>query len=591
MTNNTARKNSQRDFLLAFLAALFISFTGVWNHSLWRPDGARVAGIAAEMADSGNFIIPSLGELPFLEKPPLGYAAVALSIKLFGRSPGSTRLPGALAGLAVLLLVFDLTRRLANSRAALYAVLALSTMWGFLSFEHRCVIDVWLPLFHLAAIWSLLRSQPPETTAEAPPKSRERWLLGSYLAIGLSFLIKGPIGPVLIIGPLLIWALKRPRDLLFKSPWHLLGLAILTLMVIAWPLMLLLQDRVLFQRFVLDNILYRVIAPTGAAAKSVGFGGHKSHSVLHYAAKLPIMLLPWTFSILAAMPLLFRDALPPKWNRNSLRLLSFILFCGTLLLSLPATRRSLYLLPLLPFIAPLLGCWFALPAQHSEAPPEEPAWRRMIRSARSQKLDLLVLGVVLGAACIALLGVALILFSGHAPKRLIPHWKQLAPLPPALTLCLLAVLAVFGLILVERSRALWLKRSPALAPIVLGAALTFALIHNLTVYPLFEPLSTMSPLPARLIQEQAFKKGLVGFWLDENAQGAIYFHTGHHVRSFAGPELESYLATHQGSMVLLRDKFLSLLTPSLKQRLHRRSSWRMRRKYVYVLFECVTPKK
>ena len=37
------------------------------RHGLWRPDEARVAGICAAMANTGDFLVPYLNGEPFLE--------------------------------------------------------------------------------------------------------------------------------------------------------------------------------------------------------------------------------------------------------------------------------------------------------------------------------------------------------------------------------------------------------------------------------------------------------------------------------------------------------------------------------------------
>ena len=58
----------------------------------------REAGVAAEMLQSGDFLLPSLNGEPFLEKPPLSYWLQAASIDAFGYQALAPRLPSALAG-------------------------------------------------------------------------------------------------------------------------------------------------------------------------------------------------------------------------------------------------------------------------------------------------------------------------------------------------------------------------------------------------------------------------------------------------------------------------------------------------------------
>jgi 4-amino-4-deoxy-L-arabinose transferase-like glycosyltransferase len=72
-------------------------FGGIGNHHIWPFDEAFVAEIAREMHVSGDLVVPALGGRPFLEKPPLHYAAIDAAYGLFGVTPFAARLPSALA--------------------------------------------------------------------------------------------------------------------------------------------------------------------------------------------------------------------------------------------------------------------------------------------------------------------------------------------------------------------------------------------------------------------------------------------------------------------------------------------------------------
>ena len=63
-------------FLLIF--TLSIRIIPILNSELSIHDTARVAGIAREMAFTGNYLIPRLNGQNFLEYPPLGYLPIAL---------------------------------------------------------------------------------------------------------------------------------------------------------------------------------------------------------------------------------------------------------------------------------------------------------------------------------------------------------------------------------------------------------------------------------------------------------------------------------------------------------------------------------
>ena len=51
---------------------------------LFNPDEGRYAEIPREMLSGGDWVIPHLNGLAYLEKPPLQYWATALSLRVFG---------------------------------------------------------------------------------------------------------------------------------------------------------------------------------------------------------------------------------------------------------------------------------------------------------------------------------------------------------------------------------------------------------------------------------------------------------------------------------------------------------------------------
>ena len=83
------------------------AFAGLANHPLQATDETRVAGIGWEMQHTGQWWVPHLAGVPFLEHPPLHYAVLGTFISWFGASEAVARLPGAVAGLLTALLVFS----------------------------------------------------------------------------------------------------------------------------------------------------------------------------------------------------------------------------------------------------------------------------------------------------------------------------------------------------------------------------------------------------------------------------------------------------------------------------------------------------
>ncbi|MGE5531055.1 MAG: ArnT family glycosyltransferase, partial [Bacteroidota bacterium] len=69
---------------LATLVCAALMLWGLGGYTLIDPDDGRYAEIPREMIQSGDFVLPHLNYVPYLEKPPLMYWATAASFKIFG---------------------------------------------------------------------------------------------------------------------------------------------------------------------------------------------------------------------------------------------------------------------------------------------------------------------------------------------------------------------------------------------------------------------------------------------------------------------------------------------------------------------------
>src|SRR2546428_758707 len=97
-------------WLLPLLLILAFAFQG--SRGLYDPDEGRYTGVALQMLDTGDFLVPSLEPGHFhLTKPPLTYWALAASIALFDHNEWAARLPNALAFFLTALIVYRLGRR------------------------------------------------------------------------------------------------------------------------------------------------------------------------------------------------------------------------------------------------------------------------------------------------------------------------------------------------------------------------------------------------------------------------------------------------------------------------------------------------
>jgi 4-amino-4-deoxy-L-arabinose transferase-like glycosyltransferase len=344
------------------LAACF-AFTGLGNHPLRASDEPRVAGIAWTMQHEGQWLVPWLADQPFLEHPPLFYALLGGFLKALGATETVARLPSALASFLTLWLCFELGRRLAGARGGVAALLVLVGMRGFFRYSHKVLVDPLLALCVLAGYAAYLHaawSDAPQRSGGPSGRSAPvPWLavLGIYAAAALAFAVKGLVGVVLLGGPIAIDVLCF-RGLRFTKSWaHPAGAVLLAGACLGYPAWLYREiGPAALHEFAVSNSLLRIFPTEGLAG--VPYRGGHVNPFWYYLPRI-FEQLGWTVVLVpGAVAWLWRSA-RAEGSSPGLRFLALVFPIGVLLLSIPGTKRGLYMLPLLPPLAVALGAWIA----------------------------------------------------------------------------------------------------------------------------------------------------------------------------------------------------------------------------------------
>ncbi len=225
----TDQRVSRRQGLLAWslllAATLFVLCINL-GYPLFEPDEARNAELSLNVVRTGQWMSLELGGERYWDKPPLMAWAVAVCYKLFGVSEFTTRLPGNLAAVGMIIVTFGLGRRLVGFRAAWLGALALIMSAGFVVCGRYVTMDAALTLSAVVTLWGAYFACDRE-------RFSYRWWIVSAIAGGLGLLIKGPVVAVLTL-PVLIaaLALNENRMLLsWRRCWIYLGIVL----VIAGP--------------------------------------------------------------------------------------------------------------------------------------------------------------------------------------------------------------------------------------------------------------------------------------------------------------------------------------------------------------------
>lgn len=362
-------------------AALLLPALGLTS-PLIEVDDARYAEVPRAMAASGDWVLPSLNGMPYVEKPPLWYWSAAASMKFLGPSEGAARLPMALYAALGALGVWWLGSWLygAGVARAAAAAVATSSLWVLLA--HNMTLDMPLSVCLLWTTALALRVlERPEDSWAAP---------AAWLAAALAFLAKGLIAVLLpaawVIGLAVLFPRWRAGARKLALSWG----AVLFLLVAA-PWFLALQERRpdFLRTFFVEQHFQRYLTPKYNRGAGWWF----------FLVIVPAGLLPWTAAFLAGAAGVARA---PLARRQDAALAAWI--AGVVLFfSLSSSKLATYALPVFPHAA-LLAC--------AALERGLPGWARNA----SRALGLL------------LLAVALALAAGAAfPERLprLPPW--LAP--------------------------------------------------------------------------------------------------------------------------------------------------------------------
>jgi dolichyl-phosphate-mannose-protein mannosyltransferase len=245
-----ASRARRRDLALLLIVAVPFLFVRL-GMPLLDPDEGLYAAIAEETLSRGDWVIPHVNGLPYLEKPPLYFWLTALTFWAFGASESAVRLWSALAALGTALLTWRIGRRLYGARAGLLAGLALATVVGNALYVRKASTDQLFVFCLTLALYGFLRD------AERPARGRSRFLW-LYVGAALGVLAKGFLGmlfPFVIIGVGMACVRRlRLGDLNFAR-----GAAVFVAIAAPWHILAAWRSSTLFGFYVLDNHVLRFL--------------------------------------------------------------------------------------------------------------------------------------------------------------------------------------------------------------------------------------------------------------------------------------------------------------------------------------------
>jgi 4-amino-4-deoxy-L-arabinose transferase-like glycosyltransferase len=217
-------------FLLVLSAALYI---GTASAPALLDDDADAAHaiVAREMPQRHDYVVMYMNGIRYLIRAPLHYWMVAASYSLLGESEFATRLPVALAMVALVLLTYEFGCRFLTWRVGFYGSLVVATSPGFFIFTRTMIPEAIYALEFTAIFYLFLRAW----TGTLDPRIGY-W--GAAAFSGLAVLTRGLIGVVFPLGVIVAfitithgwrrWRETRPVSsivifLAIAVPWHILA--------------------------------------------------------------------------------------------------------------------------------------------------------------------------------------------------------------------------------------------------------------------------------------------------------------------------------------------------------------------------------
>jgi 4-amino-4-deoxy-L-arabinose transferase-like glycosyltransferase len=351
-----------RNYVVVFAGCLLFHVLGTWSLPLIDRDEPRFAEASREMIQRGDYIVPYFNNQLRLDKPPLAYWAQTASYRVFGENDFAARFPSAIAAALVALSIFAWGSRIAGKRLGLWSAIIFTLSLQTFIHAKAAVADMWLVLFvtlaHRAG-YELLRDvratddrKRSTPNAQRPTLNSEdlRWWFTFYLALGLAFLAKGPVGwtPLLTVASVRIFEREVVLSKRFK---FVRGIVLMLAIVACWGIPAVICTH---GEFFTVGIGRHVIGRSFGAME-----GHGANSLGMY-----LVLLPFYFVTIFVSFFPWSIKLPPLAKKlwSSHDKIDNYLIAGTavifLIFTFVKTKLPHYILPALPLLSLLLARHF-----------------------------------------------------------------------------------------------------------------------------------------------------------------------------------------------------------------------------------------
>ena len=332
--------------LMAISVLTIIPFVGLTD--FYTKGEPREAIVAMTMLDSGNWVLPTNGEIDIAYKPPMFHWIIAFFSQLFGGiSEYTSRLPSALSFIALIAITYLHYRR-KTINVAMGTALVLLTFFETHRAAFACRVDMTLTLFICSSLFFFYRWIVISNMKRIPYLA--------LLCVSLGMLTKGPVAFVLPYSITLLFAI-----IIKKNEWKIVIAkltisSILSLIIpIFWYYEAWQQGGNQFLKLIYEENIGRMTSTMS----------YQSHPGAWYMNIIYLLggMMPYTLLIVSILfavctkttqkkiidyfkmnvPIMYSDPVE-LFNWISLFVI-FVFYC------IPSSKRSVYLMPMYPFLA------------------------------------------------------------------------------------------------------------------------------------------------------------------------------------------------------------------------------------------------
>jgi len=256
----------------------FLFFYGLAYFGLVGADEPRYAQVAREMLARGDWITPTLGGKPWLEKPPLYYWQAMVAYRFFGVSDWAARLPSAMDATLMAIAIYLFFRRFRPGSEVDAALMTVSAA-GVIAFARAASTDMPLAASFTIALLAWWAWYESGVTVYL-------WVANAFLALGM--LAKGPVAPFLAAVVVGIFAVVKRDYGALRRTLSIPGILIFCVIALPWYIAVQLRNPDFFHAFILQHNLERFSSNLY----------HHREPFWYYIPVVFLALLPWTvFSI------------------------------------------------------------------------------------------------------------------------------------------------------------------------------------------------------------------------------------------------------------------------------------------------------